>query len=1072
MASVVAIVILCASAIAAANIDPVDAGRPAVRIFNAETGLPENAITAMAYDRQGYLWAGTQDGAARYNGRNWTVVNMPNRKTSNWIRSMLSASDGSLWFGTDGGGLSQLKDGKWTTYEKESGLPNPWVLSLAESIDSDGKTILWAGTEGGGLARLKEGKFTVMDRKSGLPSNVVQCLLETIAPDGSQSLWIGTDSGLARWENGKLTTYNTQTGLPHNSIFTLRVIDDDNGKPVLWVGTDNGLARFADNRFQTVSIPIPFSQRARTIAQTEVNGRKTLWVGTYGGWLLRLQNGNWTQFDPEFGSANVVNCLLPWPESGEPQLLWVGTDAGGLMRIALHGWVTVDVDHPSPVMALLESKENGAKVFWTGAYAGGGLRKFENGEWKTVSMPAGIPHRVWSLLKSNDPSGKQTIWIGSDGDGLIGLSKDQWSVYNTTNSGLPNDVVYSLAETFNEAGHPILWAGTNGGGLARLEDGKFSVFDASNVLPNNSVEYILETETGAEKVLWVGTEGGGIARLQGGKWDVIDTSRGLPNNTIYTLFRSAAPPLLWAGTAGGGLAYRELENAAAPWRILSDTTTPALPNNVVYQILQDRHGRYYVTTNKGVTRLTPTGSTFQSIHYTVEDGLPSQECDIGASLVDSDGRIWIGTIKGAAVFDSSQEIRDLKPAPLLIEKSVAGKRTFSNQANLRYNENDTSFEYTLLSYFREKDTEYRTQLAGYDTEPSNWTTDSKRSYTNLGAGNYTFRVWARNWQGTITGPETLSYHVAAAPWRTWWAYLLYVVGLVGIVLAGHRLRVHALERRNVALESRITERTAELRASQQRAVISEERAVEASLAKSHFLANMSHELRTPLNAIIGYSEILLEDLQDEDGSRDAIKIRTSAKHLLELINSILDLSKIEAGKMQLYVENFQIKTLMNDVLVMIQPLIDKNGNKLEVICPPDSGAMRSDLTKLRQCLVNLLSNASKFTSEGTITLEVSPEEQRLQFHIRDTGIGMTPEQLARLFQPFSQADASTARKYGGTGLGLVITQRFCQMMGGDVAVSSQPGRGTTFTITLPRTISEPRSSADNSEDVLTAKAPS
>lgn len=237
----------------------------------------------------------------------------------------------------------------------------------------------------------------------------------------------------------------------------------------------------------------------------------------------------------------------------------------------------------------------------------------------------------------------------------------------------------------------------------------------------------------------------------------------------------------------------------------------------------------------------------------------------------------------------------------------------------------------------------------------------------------------------------------------------------------------------------------------------------ANRAKSVFLANMSHELRTPMNAIIGYSEMLTEEAEDlgqEDFIPDLKKINAAGKHLLALINDILDFSKIEAGKMELYLEVFEISTMIRDVTTTIHPLVEKNANKLEVCCPEDLGTMRADLTKIRQALFNLISNACKFTKEGRITLTVSRESDDsgtpsdwISISVTDTGIGMTPEQMGKLFQAFSQADASTTRQFGGTGLGLAISRHVCQMMGGDISVESEAGQGSTFTIRVPAEVS-------------------
>lgn len=258
-----------------------------------------------------------------------------------------------------------------------------------------------------------------------------------------------------------------------------------------------------------------------------------------------------------------------------------------------------------------------------------------------------------------------------------------------------------------------------------------------------------------------------------------------------------------------------------------------------------------------------------------------------------------------------------------------------------------------------------------------------------------------------------------------------------------------LQELNENLESVVKDRTAEAEAAR-------DEAIEANLAKSNFLANMSHELRTPLNAIIGYSEILHEEAQDlghEDYLPDLAKIQSAGRHLLSLINDVLDISKIEAGMIDIYLEEFDITETVQDVAVTVGPLVEQNGNKLDVVCPQDIGAMHSDLIKVRQSLINILSNACKFTQNGTITLSVSRESRDqaewISFAISDAGIGMTKDQVEKVFGAFTQADSSTTRQFGGTGLGLAITRTFCNLLGGDISATSEPGEGSTFTILLP-----------------------
>jgi signal transduction histidine kinase len=340
----------------------------------------------------------------------------------------------------------------------------------------------------------------------------------------------------------------------------------------------------------------------------------------------------------------------------------------------------------------------------------------------------------------------------------------------------------------------------------------------------------------------------------------------------------------------------------------------------------------------------------------------------------------------------------------------------------------------------------------------------------------------RDWQvGDVRGVlevirplDTAVAHTRAGL-RDTFLLMALVAGLAlsGLLFVAFRLRRNAAELRQHTtelereigerkrVENMLQQREVQLRQANEELVTARDQALAANQSKSAFLANMSHELRTPLNAILGYSEMLEEEAADlgQDGfGKDLRKIHAAGKHLLALINDVLDLSKIEAGRMELYLETFDVAEMVRGVVSTIEPLVEKKANALQVRCSEGLGTMHADLTKTRQTLFNLLSNACKFTERGQITLEAGRESadgrEWVVFRVSDMGIGLTAEQLGRLFQAFSQADASTARKYGGTGLGLVLSRRFCRLMGGDVTVTSEAGKGSTFTVRLPATVGE------------------
>ncbi|HEY6806771.1 MAG TPA: response regulator [Pyrinomonadaceae bacterium] len=1061
-------------------IDPVSSGRIAFTHFTDRNGLPQNAIQAMAFDKKGYLWIGSQDGAAYYNGRSWTVVNMPNRTISNFVRAILVASDDSIWFGRQEGGVSRLKDGVWTTFDEKSGLPDKRVNALLETTAADGSSTIWIGTDRG-LVQLSNGVPSHADSSGPLPSEHITSLIESRNGDGSAVVWVGTEKGLVRFSNGERKIITVSDGLPRDHVICLLATRDANGQPVLWIGTRDGLIRYQvnENRFSLLDSKsgLPPNTIVSLAETTEGDGSKVLWAGTDAGGLLRYQDGAWSIFGTREGlSSNSVFSLLPSSGTNVTETLWIGTDGGGLARLTLGGWRSFSTSNGLPVNSIyciFETQDSAGPAMWFGTY-GGGLARLQNGRWTIFDRSSGMAdNTVFEMLETTLDDGQHVLWAGMKGGGLTRFENGRW-VKGEIENALGDTTIRSMLATTDEDGSRVVWVASGGHGLARLSKNKWTFFNSSNGLPHDSVFEMAETiDQDGTHVLWVATGGGGIARFAKGQWRVLDVSSGLPSNSVLSLLIDHArdgKTYLWAGTEGGGLARLELNETAldAPhWLTFSDSTSPALPNNTIYQVRQDSHGAIYVSHNKGISRLTPRydetkGNAIAGYDintFTTEDGLPANEGNGGVSLVDSKGRIWFGGVGGAAVFDPSHEIPKQAPSQLYIERALVGDKAtvFGPSHTLPYDQNHISFEYALLSFVHEDGTRFSTQLVGLEAGPTGWTSDGKRDFSSLQPGDYTFKVWGKDSSGNITGPVSVAFTIKPRLARTWGAYALYIALLAGLAFAVVRLRTRSLRRRNEWLKGRVNERTRELAEKVEELRESEHRAYNYAQAKSRFLANMSHEIRTPINGVIGMTSLLLDTPLTPEQRERADLVKRSGNILLTIVNDILDFSKIEAGKLALESIDFELNSAIEDVFELVAS--KAQSKDLELGSLIDSGvpqSIKGDPIRLRQILINLVDNAIKFTERGGISVRVRLVSDRdesivLKFEVRDTGIGVKPEDVDDLFTAFTQADSSTTRRYGGTGLGLTIAKQLVELMEGEIGVESHgmdhADSGSTFWFT-------------------------
>ncbi|WP_437760064.1 ATP-binding protein [Sorangium sp. So ce1389] len=1041
-------------------------GAPSMRVFNAEDGIPQITINAIAFEPGGRLWIGTQNGAASYDGRRFTPLPLPTGGGSSWIQAVAAAQDGAVHFGMLTGQVIRYAAGRFTRFGAAEGLTGEKpIRTLLEAPTGRGRA-LWVGTIDG-LYRLDGERWTRVDLGPGFEHPDVRALHATTLPGGEPALWVGSGDGLFRCDDRGCARFaTTADGLPSNVVMTLLETAGEAGSRVLWAGTRGGIARLAEGRWESftpASVP-ELAQPVRALAETvSGTGARTLWAGTYGGGLARLAGGTWTALTKASSTLpdDHVMALAATGEAHGGRTLWIGTNAGGLARLRHDGWVGFTQQNAGlsgAISSIAEVRapggQSGPPELWV-AVNDTVVRSSEQG-FAPLDAPE-LAGKLGTLVTFLLPSTREpgVVWIGSDTAGIHRWAGGQLTTYMKQSSPLPGHGALALSESLDGR---ALWIATDTG-AARLDaDGAWQVFTKAQVpLADDHLSSILETAGPDGKVsTWFGTMRG-LSRLTGGQWRTYTAADApLASNAVAALTEirdRRGARVLWIG-AQGGISRYDLD-AEAWLEPLNERSQPSLPDSIVYGVRADAQGRVYAFTDRGVTRFTPRSPTpgdpaeLAAYTFTTEDGLPSNECNQNGSFVDSRGRVWASTTGGVAVFDPAEEIPDAAAKPLALEaraQRARGALALAPGASLGWDENTVSFAYTLLSLFHERSTRYRTQLAGFDAAPSAWTAEASARYTNLAPGPYTFQVWGRDHAGNVAGPATVAFRVRPAPWRTAWAYLGYAAALGGLVYGGVRLRLRALRRRTRELELLVEQRTAELTAAR-------DAADAANQAKTTFLASMSHELRTPLNGILGYAQLLQRSPRLAPEDRPSVEVvRRSGEHLLTLIDDVLDLARIEAGRMDLAPGDVHLPSLARTVAELCKVRAAQKGLAFEHEVAEGTPAwVRVDEKRLTQVLLNLLGNAIKFTRAGRVTFRVAGGEQAgcggVVFRVEDTGPGIAPADLERIFEPFEQAGDERAR-VEGAGLGLAITRRIVDQMGGRIDVESAPGEGSAFTVAL------------------------
>ena len=1075
-------------------IDTATAAPPlALHHLTSDDGLPQNTVNASLQDQQGFMWFATEDGVARYDG--YEIKRYGRERgteaglSASFVWDVQQDRHGDLWLALKDGGVVRWdrRTERMSAMRHDPADPHTLSSDSVRKLLIDRRGRVWIGTVGGGLNVLDPVSGRVEHyrndpaREDSLSSDVVTSLHE----DGNGDIWAGTDDGLNRWlpQSRTFRRYQHRSAaagqLSSNRIST--IVGDRSG--ALWIGTfDAGLNRldkdgsgFITYRHNDAESQSLSSNEIRAVLE-DADGR--LWVGTSAGLdLLDRATGHVERHhaDPAEPGSLRDNFVLSLHQDRKG-LLWIGTRAGGVSRWNPRSWL---LGHQRPAWlqgryAIAFANDSAGRI-WVGTL-GAGLTRFDPRSGEHLSFEdisrgrVPLPDRdVMSLL--TDRAGN--LWIGTRRGGLSRLAANgqvsTLRAHPTDPRQISSDGIMALHE--DRSGR--IWIGTFGGGVNILDPTTGLVqripYDprSINSLSSPRAGAIAEDPSGH---FWIGTDAGGLDLLspQGKVLHVFrhdpKQNDSLSANTVYTLHVDAKGRV-WVGTDSGGL-DQVIGSAAAPQSVRFRNVSKAngLTSDTIYGIRSDDSGALWLSSTAGLMRYDPENGRVMSLHR--DQGLQDEDFNSGSHFRANDGRMLFGGAKGFNYFDPRQfEIGSDPPRVVLTGVEILNRPAATpvpypllKTLELGYQDQMVTFQIAALDFATPHKIRYSYRLRGFIDDWVDIGTQHRISYTNLDAGRYVLEVRAAGADGIWSRePLTLEVTMRPAPWRSVWAYLLYSIAAVLLVLsaffAQRRKLRHAAETRG-RLEREVADRTAELRARN-------EELDRVSRAKGDFLARMSHEIRTPMNGVVGMSELLLRTELSARQAQLASTICSSAGGLLHIINEILDLSKAEAGKVQLEHAPFDLREVLEESAALLAVQAEAKGLEL-VVSPPTDETCRvvGDALRIRQVLLNLVGNAIKFTPAGEVTVMASlrrESDSHVLVHIavKDTGVGMSSETIAHVFEPFTQADETTTRRFGGTGLGLAICKEMVQLMEGTIHVESEPDIGSTFHVSLPLPIAPP-----------------
>ena len=1045
---------------------------PVFEHLTVADGLPENSVQCILHDHLGYMWFGTQNGLVKYDGYSMKVY-QPDPDDSLSIsyfivRSIYEDKSGTLWIGTgwqESGGLNKFDRATetFTSYlhnpDDSTSINNNFIRQTYE----DKTEKFWVVTrEGLSLFDRQNETFRRIPYKDSVYSITIGALIEDQV---TGNLYVGSGNKLLILDKEKkvlIDDYSAELKYDFGIIRSFHQSKDG----TIWIGHSKGLARF-NPQLNDIKHYQPFQSvkdnKKNNVDHLTEDKSGNIWGAC--GLILTETNTELFCFDPQLESfktykqntedQNSVSGNGLWSVYiDNSENIWVGSWEGGLNK-----WSRKKKKFKRYSYDPADPQKNNFNGVGSISEDPSGVIWFTTHEWLySFNRNSNKFHHYKFDPKNNGTyalyiENSNTIWFGADVRGLARFNPSNGTFKFYSHD--PDDSTTISSNTVRRIlpdGKDILWIATpNGLNKFDKQTGDFKRYkhDSNNPqsLSQDEIHCLLKDREG---ILWIATDEGGLNRF-----DLATESfkslrfEGLPGVTnIYEDKKGN----FWVGAYPLGLTLFDRKNEMSVYHI---TEKDGLANNMISSVLEDDTGNLWISTGNGLSKFNPKNKTIKN--YYTSNSFASNFFPFSSANKTSTGEMLFGTHDGFIIFHPDS-IKDDPVPPQVVISNVSlfnepdkklkfdGFISELKELNLSYNENDLRFDYVGLHYGDPGKNQYKYKLEGFDKDWIDAGTQRNATYTNLDAGEYVFRVTACNCDG-VWNEQGASLKIIIPPpfWATWWAYGFYLI-IFGSILYG--IRKYEMNRQ--LWKHRMELETVE-------AV----KYKEINRMKSHFFANVSHEFRTPLTLILGPAEKLISKFQDEDVQKQTGAIKRNANRLLGLINQLLDLSKLEAGKLELKASKQNIVPFLKGITMSFESVAERKDITLKVIPDREQIDLYFDKEKMTKIMTNLLSNAFKFTPEGgKITVIIKPSSfpplvkgelkgGSVEIKVRDSGIGISEEELPKLFDRFYQVDSSQTREHEGTGIGLALTKELVELHKGKISVNSKPGEGTEFIIELP-----------------------